>query len=226
MASEAAESGQAGPFTVMLSCFLSVINNERFWAEAFFDQFKTADPDAMATELVAVLSHFTDHNYHEMAADLIRRLIASRPRLQPLTESTLQSDLLSSLEREQHSSVRDKIYDAVPEHAAAVGEWPELVPFLLHCVSSKDPRLQQVALGIYPGLPYHIAESALEPVLIECMNTASSKEVRMAAVITAVRFFQISPSASEPDFLRLQPMMLKELKAARRPSGTRSCRWW
>lgn len=68
------------------------------------------------------------------------RRITFRPRLNPLTESTLQSDLLSSsLKREQHSSVRNKISGAVWE-LAVVGELPEHVPFFLHRVFSVDSR--------------------------------------------------------------------------------------
>ena len=100
-----------------------------------------------------------------MSAILLRRQLTDIwPRLADSTRSALKSLVLTSLQTEQIKSISKKLCDTVSELASLLlpdNSWPELLPFIFHCVTSDNLNLQELSLIIFAQLAHYIGETLI-----------------------------------------------------------------
>ncbi|XP_040372293.1 importin-5 isoform X1 [Rosa chinensis] len=218
-------------FETLISHLMSSSNEQRSQAEALFNLCKQAHADALLLKLVHVLQASTRPEARTMSVILLRRQLTRDdsflwPRLSPSTQSTLKSTLLTCLQSESTKSMAKKLCDTVSELASAIlpdNQWPELLPFMFHCVTSDNSKLQESALLIFAQLAHYIGETlvpqltTLHSVFYQCLSNAAGKsaDVRIAALGASVNFIQCLTSASDRDrFQDLLPLMMQTLTEA------------
>ncbi|KAM5550342.1 hypothetical protein ABKV19_027497 [Rosa sericea] len=218
-------------FETLISHLMSSSNEQRSQAEALFNLCKQAHPDALLLKLVHVLQASTRPESRTMSVILLRRQLTRDdsflwPRLSASTQSTLKSTLLTCLQSESTKSMSKKLCDTVSELASAIlpdNQWPELLPFMFHCVTSENSKLQESALLIFAQLAHYIGETlvpqltTLHSVFYQCLSNAAGKsgDVRIAALGASVNFIQCLTSASDRDrFQDLLPLMMQTLTEA------------
>ncbi|KAK7247138.1 hypothetical protein RIF29_42015 [Crotalaria pallida] len=224
-------------FETLISHLMSSSNDQRSHAETLFNLCKQNDPNTLSLKLAHLLHSSPHHEARAMSAILLRKQLTRLhsdsddtnylwPRLNPTTQSTLKSLLLSSLQSEQTKSISKKLCDTVSELASGIvpdNGWPELLPFMFHCVSSSDsPKLQESAFLIFAQLSQYIGDSLvphikhLHAIFLQCLTSpAVDSDVRIAALNAVINFIQcLSGSADRDRFQDLLPAMMRTLTEA------------
>ncbi|KAG6605836.1 importin-5 [Cucurbita pepo subsp. pepo] len=218
------------PFETLLSHLMSSSNEQRSQAELVFNLCKQTDPDSLSVKLAHLLQFSPQVETRAMSAVLLRKQLTRDdsylwPRLNPSTQSTLKSILLSCIQREEAKSISKKLCDTVSELASGIlpdNGWPELLPFMFQCVSSDSPKLQESAFLIFAQLSHYIGDTLvphikhLHGVFLQCLtSTSSSTDVKIAALNAVISFIQcLSNSADRDRFQDLLPPMMSTLMEA------------
>ncbi|GMH20087.1 hypothetical protein Nepgr_021928 [Nepenthes gracilis] len=217
------------PFETLVSHLMSTNNDQRSQAESLFNLCKQHHPDALSLKLAHLLQSSFHPEARAMAAILLRKQLTRDnsylwPHLNPSTQSTLKSILLACVQREASKTILKKLCDTVSELASGIlpdNGWPELLPFMLQCVTSDDPRLRESALLIFAQLAQYIGETliphldTLHTVFLQCLSSGSNPDVRIAALSASINFIQCLTNASDRDrFQDLLPLMMQTLTEA------------
>ena len=218
------------PFETLLSHLMSSSNEQRSQAELVFNLCKQTDPDSLSLKLAHLLQFSPQPEARAMAAVLLRKQLTRDdsylwPRLNPSSQSSLKSILLSCIQREDSKSISKKLCDTVSELASGIlpdNGWPELLPFMFQCVSSDSPKLQESAFLIFAQLSHYIGDTLvphikhLHGVFLQCLtSTTSSTDVKIAALNAVISFIQcLSNSADRDRFQDLLPPMMRTLMEA------------
>ena len=145
------------------------------------------------------------------------------PKLSPAGQQTVKTELLNSIKEEQTRSLTRKVCDCVAELGAGVLEdagWNELLPFMLQCVQSGDPRLMESSLLIFAQLARYVM-----PVLQQYLGTLHSAlgagmshdvmDVKIAAFKATTTFIQMLENPVDRDqFQQMVPLLLSVVGAA------------
>lgn len=213
-------------FETLISHLMSSTNEQRSHAESLFNLCKQSHPDALALQLSNLLQSSPRPESRTMSAILLRRQLTDIwPRLADSTRSALKSLVLTSLQTEQIKSISKKLCDTVSELASLLlpeNSWPELLPFIFHCVTSDNLNLQELSLIIFAQLAHYIGETlvphltTLHDVFLNCLaSPRSNSDVRIASLGAAINFVQCLSSASDRDrFQDLLPLMMQTLTEA------------
>ncbi|KAK9986830.1 hypothetical protein SO802_031781 [Lithocarpus litseifolius] len=213
-------------FETLISHLMSSTNDQRSHAESLFNLCKQSHPDALALQLSNLLQSSPRPESRTMSAILLRRQLTDIwPRLADSTRSALKSLVLTSLQTEQIKSISKKLCDTVSELASLLlpdNSWPELLPFIFHCVTSDNLSLQELSLIIFAQLAHYIGETlvphltTLHDVFLNCLaSPRSNSDVRIASLGAAINFVQCLSSASDRDrFQDLLPLMMQTLTEA------------
>ncbi|KAE8649420.1 hypothetical protein Csa_021659 [Cucumis sativus] len=209
---------------------MSSSNEQRSQAELVFNLCKQTDPDSLSLKLAHLLQFSPQPEARAMAAVLLRKQLTRDdsylwPRLNPSSQSSLKSILLSCIQREDSKSISKKLCDTVSELASGIlpdNGWPELLPFMFQCVSSDSPKLQESAFLIFAQLSHYIGDTLvphikhLHGVFLQCLtSTTSSTDVKIAALNAVISFIQcLSNSADRDRFQDLLPPMMRTLMEA------------
>ncbi|CAM8887011.1 unnamed protein product [Rhodiola kirilowii] len=239
MATDASQIQQAqiaailGPdftqFETLISHLMSSTNDQRSQAENLFNICKQSHPDALILKLAQLLHESPHAEARAMSAILLRKQLTSDdsfiwPRLADATRANIKSLLLNCLQRDDTKSITKKLCDTISELASAIlpdNGWPELLPFMFHCVNSDNQRLQESALMIFAQLAQYIGDiliphlTALHALFFKCLSPATNTDVRIAALGASINFIQCLSSAGERDmFQDLLPLMMQTLTEA------------
>ncbi|KAJ7976391.1 importin-5-like [Quillaja saponaria] len=216
-------------FETLISNLMSSTNDQRSQAESIFNLCKQSQPDALCIKLAHVLQSSPHPEARTMSAILLRRQLTRDdsflwPQLTPTTQATLKAIFLNCLQREDIKSISKKLCDTVSELASGIlpdGGWPELLPFMFQCVTSENPKLQELALLIFGQLANYIGEilvpqlNTLHSVFLQCLGSSKSSDVRIAALGASINFVQCLSTPSDRDrFQDLLPLMMQTLTEA------------
>ncbi|KAJ7980581.1 importin-5 [Quillaja saponaria] len=217
-------------FETLISHLMSSSNEQRSQAELLFNLCKQTDPDSLSLKLAHLLQFSQHLEARAMSAILLRKQLTRDdsylwPRLNPATQSSLKSILLSCIQSEQAKSISKKLCDTISELASGIlpeNGWPELLPFIFQCVSSDSPKLQESAFLIFAQLSQYIGDSLtphikhLHAVFLQCLTSSTSNsDVRIAALNAVINFIQcLTNSADRDRFQDLLPAMMRTLTEA------------
>jgi hypothetical protein len=145
------------------------------------------------------------------------------PNLSEPAKNAIKSELLNAIKDEQTRSLSHKICDCVGELGAGIIEengWPELLPFMLQCVQSGDPRIMECALLIFEQLARYVMNvlqqylGTLHTALTACL-AHNTMEVKLAAFKASATFIQMLENPVDRDqFQSMVPLMLNVIGAA------------
>ncbi|KAL3529778.1 hypothetical protein ACH5RR_009100 [Cinchona calisaya] len=217
------------PFETLISHLMSSSNEQRSQAESIFNLIKQTDPNSLALKLAQIFSASPHAEARAMSAILLRKQLTGDAsyiwsRLNPATQSTIKSVLLTSIQNETSKSIIKKLCDTISELASSIlpeNEWPELLPFMFQCVTSNDAKLQESAFFIFSQLA-QCTEDTLVPyikdlhaVFLQVLNHSSSSDVKIAALSAVIYFIQFLNDPSDRDrFQDLLPVMMRTLTQA------------
>jgi len=213
--------GGGANFEALVSHLLSGDDSIRKPAEDLFEKSKE-QPDALATNLIAVLRQSQLVEHRIFAAVMLRKVLGKDdpPLLlscNQQVQALVQKELLASLKDETQKTVVKKVCHAVAELGAAVSEqngWPDLLPFLFQMIHSPQPDHIESALIILGNLASFMIDGMrphldqLVQVLGQCLSHAN-KDVQLAALAAASAFIQVLEEPAERD--KFQHMILPML---------------
>ncbi|KAB2607538.1 importin-5-like [Pyrus ussuriensis x Pyrus communis] len=217
------------PFQTLISHLMSSANEQRSQAELLFNLCKQTDPDSLSLKLAHLLQFSPAAEARAMSAILLRKQLTRDdsylwPRLNPTTQSTLKTVLLTCIQQEDTKSISKKLCDTISELASGIlpdNGWPELLPFMFHCVSSDSPKLQEAAFLIFAQLSQYIGDTMvphikeLHAVFLHSLGNSPSPDVKIAALNAVINFIQCLTSSADRDrFQDLLPAMMKTLMEA------------
>uniref|UniRef100_A0A7N0ZTG6 Importin N-terminal domain-containing protein n=1 Tax=Kalanchoe fedtschenkoi TaxID=63787 RepID=A0A7N0ZTG6_KALFE len=216
-------------FETLISHLMSSTNDLRSQAETLFNICKQNHPDALSLKLAHILHASPHAEARAMSAILLRKQLTRDdsfiwPRLSESTRADIKSVLLNCLQREDAKTITKKLCDTISELASAImpdNGWPEMLPFMFHCVSSDNHRLQESALMIFAQLAQYIGDTliphltALHALFLKCLAPPTNSDVRIAALGASINFIQCLSSAGDRDrFQDLLPLMMQTLTEA------------
>ncbi|WMV56475.1 hypothetical protein MTR67_049860 [Solanum verrucosum] len=208
---------------------MSTSNEQRSQAESIFNLIKQNDPNSLAIKLANLLTTSPHIEPRAMSAILLRKLLTRDddfiwPKLTHSTQSSIKSLLLTCIQHEQSKSIIKKLCDTISELASSIlpeNQWPEILPFMFHSVTSHSPKLQESAFFIFAQLAQYIGDilvpytKDLHSVFLQNLNNSSNPDVRIAALSAAINFIQCLAIASQRDrFQDLLPGMMSTLTEA------------
>ncbi|KAK6772665.1 hypothetical protein RDI58_027903 [Solanum bulbocastanum] len=217
------------PFETLISHLMSTSNEQRSQAESIFNLIKQNDPNSLAIKLANLLTTSPHIEPRAMSAILLRKLLTRDddfiwPKLTHSTQSSIKSLLLTCIQHEQSKSIIKKLCDTISELASSIlpeNQWPEILPFIFHSVTSDSPKLQESAFLIFAQLAQYIGgilvpyTKDLHSVFLQNLNNSSNPDVRIAALSAAINFIQCLAIASQRDrFQDLLPGMMSTLTEA------------
>ncbi|KAL3351052.1 hypothetical protein AABB24_019583 [Solanum stoloniferum] len=217
------------PFETLISHLMSTSNEQRSQAESIFNLIKQNDPNSLAIKLANLLTTSPHIEPRAMSAILLRKLLTRDddfiwPKLTHSTQSSIKSLLLTCIQHEQSKSIIKKLCDTISELASSIlpeNQWPEILPFMFHSVTSHSPKLQESAFFIFAQLAQYIGDilvpytKDLHSVFLQNLNNSSNPDVRIAALSAAINFIQCLAIASQRDrFQDLLPGMMSTLTEA------------
>lgn len=226
-------------FEALINHLMSSANDQRSQAESLFNLCCSAQPDALVTKLAQILHSSPHLELRAMSAILLRKQLTRIgggdedgstdgylwTRLNPATQTSLKSILLSTVQREEAKTITRKLCDTVSELAGNLlpdNAWPELLPFMFQSVTSDSPKLQESALLIFSQLAQYIGETliphlqTLHTVFLTCLSSSSATaDVRIAALGASINLIQCLTDSSDRDrFQDLLPAMMMTLTEA------------
>ncbi|KAL4539354.1 hypothetical protein Ndes2437B_g02265 [Nannochloris sp. 'desiccata'] len=220
-------AGDASAFEGLLQLLMSAQNEERSRAENIFSELKKhADP--CAQHLIRSLRTSPNLECRSLCAVLLRKVITTDskslwPNLSNPAKDAIKSELLNAIKEEQTRSLSHKICDCIGELGAGIIEengWPELLPFMLQCVQSGDPRIMECALLIFEQLARYVMNvlqqylGTLHTSLTACL-AHNTMEVKLAAFKATATFIQMLENPVDRDqFQSMVPLMLSVIGAA------------
>ncbi|KAM2244227.1 hypothetical protein ACFXTI_005315 [Malus domestica] len=214
------------PFQTLIAHLMSSANEQRSQAELLFNLCKQTDPDSLCLKLAHLLQFSPAAEARAMSAILLRKQLTRDdsylwPRLNPTTQSSLKTILLTCIQQEDNKSISKKLCDTISELASGIlpdNGWPELLPFMFQCVSSDSPKLQESAFLIFALLSQYIGETMvphikeLHAVFLHSLRNSPSPDVKIAALNAVINFIQCLTSSGDRDrFQDLLPAMMKTL---------------
>ncbi|KAM2985013.1 hypothetical protein FF2_005466 [Malus domestica] len=214
------------PFQTLIAHLMSSANEQRSQAELLFNLCKQTDPDSLCLKLAHLLQFSPAAEARAMSAILLRKQLTRDdsylwPRLNPTTQSSLKTILLTCIQQEDNKSISKKLCDTISELASGIlpdNGWPELLPFMFQCVSSDSPKLQESAFLIFALLSQYIGETMvphikeLHAVFLHSLGNSPSPDVKIAALNAVINFIQCLTSSGDRDrFQDLLPAMMKTL---------------
>ena len=229
------------PFETLISSLMSSSNEQRSQAELAFNLCKETHPDSLTLKLAHLLQFSPHPEVRAMSTILLRKLLTRDsypqssssssssssyvwPRLSPASQSSLKTILLGCLQRADARTISKKLCDTISELASGIlpdNGWPELLPFMFHCVSSDDFKLQESAFLIFAQLSQFIGDALvphikeLHAVFLNCLTNSQNSDVRIAALNAVINFIQCLESSGDRDrFQDLLPAMMKTLNEA------------
>ncbi|KAG5569096.1 hypothetical protein H5410_058862 [Solanum commersonii] len=217
------------PFETLISHLMSTSNEQRSQAESIFNLIKQNDPNSLAIKLANLLTTSPHIEPRAMSAILLRKLLTRDddfiwPKLTHSTQSSIKSLLLTCIQHEQSKSIIKKLCDTISELASSIlpeNQWPEILPFMFHSVTSHSPKLQESAFFIFAQLAQYIGDilvpytKDLHSVFLQNLNNSSNPDVRIAALSAAINFIQCLAITSQRDrFQDLLPGMMSTLTEA------------
>ncbi|XP_006367597.1 importin-5-like [Solanum tuberosum] len=217
------------PFETLISHLMSTSNEQRSQAESIFNLIKQNDPNSLAIKLANLLTTSPHIEPRAMSAILLRKLLTRDddfiwPKLTHSTQSSIKSLLLTCIQHEQSKSIIKKLCDTISELASSIlpeNQWPEILPFMFHSVTSDSPKLQESAFFIFAQLAQYIGDilvpytKDLHSVFLQNLNNSSNPDVRIAALSAAINFIQCLAIESQRDrFQDLLPGMMSTLTEA------------
>ncbi|KAM1802697.1 hypothetical protein ACFX12_028759 [Malus domestica] len=217
------------PFQTLISHLMSSANDQRSQAELLFNLCKQTDPDSLSLKLAHLIQFSPAAEARAMSAILLRKQLTRNdsylwPRLNPTTQSTLKTILLTCIQQEGTKSISKKLCDTISELASGIlpdNGWPELLPFMFQCVSSDSPKLQEAAFLIFAQLSQYIGDimvphiKELHAVFLHSLGNSPSPDVKIAALNAVINFIQCLTSSADRDrFQDLLPAMMKTLMEA------------
>lgn len=216
-------------FETLIIHLMSAANDQRSQAEALFNLCKQTHPDTLVLKLAFSLQSSPHTDARAMSAILLRKQLTRDDsflwkNLSVTTQANLKSILLDCVQRETDKTILKKLCDTVSELASRIlpdGGWPELLPFMLHCVNSTNFNLKESALLIFAQLSEYIGDTlvpyldTLHSVFFQCLASSTNSDVRIAALGAAINFIQCLSEAAERDkFQDLLPFMMQTLNEA------------
>ena len=145
------------------------------------------------------------------------------PQLSPAGKAGVKTELLNCIKEEQSRSLSRKVCDCTAELAAGIieeNEWPELLPFMLQCVQSGDPRVMESALLIFDQLARYVINvlqqylGTLHGALGACLGHANM-DVKLAAFKATTTFIQYLENPVDRDqFQSMVPLLLGAVGSA------------
>lgn len=145
------------------------------------------------------------------------------PTLLPATQQTIKTELLNSLKDEQNRSLTRKVCDCTAELGAGIIEengWPELLPFMMQCVQSGEPRVMEPALLIFDQLAKYVMPvlqqylGTMHGALTACLGH-ENMDVKLAAFKATTTFITFLENAADRDqFQSMVPLLLNVVGAA------------
>ncbi|CAN6555887.1 unnamed protein product [Malus baccata var. baccata] len=214
------------PFQTLIAHLMSSANEQRSQAELLFNLCKQTDPDSLCLKLAHLLQFSPAAEARAMSAILLRKQLTRDdsylwPRLNPTTQSSLKTILLTCIQQEDNKSISKKLCDTISELASGIlpdNGWPELLPFMFQCVSSDSPKLQESAFLIFALLSQYIGDTMvphikeLHAVFLHSLGNSPSPDVKIAALNAVINFIQCLTSSVDRDrFQDLLPAMMKTL---------------
>ncbi|XP_068337995.1 uncharacterized protein [Pyrus communis] len=214
------------PFQTLIAHLMSSANEQRSQAELLFNLCKQTDPDSLCLKLAHLLQFSPAAEARAMSAILLRKQLTRDdsylwPRLNPTTQSSLKTILLTCIQQVDNKSISKKLCDTISELASGIlpdNGWPELLPFMFQCVSSDSPKLQESAFLIFAQLSQYIGDTMvphikeLHAVFLHSLGNSPSPDVKIAALNAVINFIQCLTSSGDRDrFQDLLPAMMKTL---------------
>ncbi|KAG0492709.1 hypothetical protein HPP92_006107 [Vanilla planifolia] len=200
-------------FEALISQLMSSANDQRSQAEALFNLCRERHPDALVLKLGQVLHSSQPLDIRAMSAVLLRKQLASSggdsdespsyvwTRLNPATQSSIKSILLSAVQREETKSL-----------SSSVTPFRSLLPTFSPMESSLlifSQLAQYIGDMLLPHLP------TLHSVFLNSLSHSVSPDVRIAALGASVNFVQcIESTADRERFQDLLPAMMRTLTEA------------
>lgn len=181
---------------------------------AFLAESATCADDATKRAFSAVLFRRMAIKCPKGAESVTQRNIAYIPgpvRLQ------IQNILLKGFLEQQPNAIRHKLSDAISEVAKEAsltpGSWPELIPTLFEATASPDSSIRQSAFRVFSSAPELIDQSHMEQVsgIFARGFEDTDDDVRIAACLAFVAFFQGLPKSTWPSMAPLLPGLLNSL---------------
>ena len=214
-------------FEQLLSGLSSADNSARVQYESIFNECKK-QPDLLCLQLTRALRTSGAQETREMASILLRRVLTKDEvslwaNLQQQTQDGIKGELLKVLQEESARSIVRKACDTICELAAGIleeGKWPELLPFLFHCVTNGTANLKESALNVFAQLAEYIGDAlvphlaTLHGILSQCL-AAPERSTQLAALRACCCFVEsLENPTDRAKFQDLLPAMLATLGAA------------
>jgi len=209
-------------FEGMIAQLMATDNNLRGQAEAAFQDTKKTNPELAVSGLIHLLRNSQQEEVRAMCTVLLRRCIGKSgeslwPNISFQTQGVVRETLLSTIEAEKSSHIRNKISDCIAtlaSHLYETGQWPELLPFMFKCTKSQLEFHRETALQIFSDIAPDIGEqlrphfNVLKDVLATGLNDSSLK-VRVAALCATANFLAVLSEPNErAHFQQFIPLML------------------
>ena len=210
------------PFETLISHLMFFSNERRSHHELLFNLCKQSDPNSLSLKLAQILQFSPHLDARATAAILLRKQLTRDdsclwPRLSSSTQSSLKSILLWCIQREDAKTISKKLCDTVSELASSIlpeNGWPELLPFMFQSATSDSEKLQEAAFLIFSQLAQYNGETLvphikhLHSVILQCLTSSSSYDVKTVALTAAINFIQcLSNSADRDRFQDLLPTL-------------------
>ncbi|KAF9289191.1 hypothetical protein BGZ68_009889 [Mortierella alpina] len=217
----------------ILTDLVSTDNHIRSAAEDQLNkEWMLKQPDALLGGLAFLTRNSDDADLRSFVAVLTRRMafktvpsgtaagdVTLWNMVQEDTRVALRTQFLAALLNETNKSVRNKVCDTVAELArasisAAEMSWPEILPVLLECISSK-PELRESAFRILTAVPSLISSQPVDTLktVFEKSLQDENLHVRLATTKAAVAFLLDADHSTRNTLAPLMPPMLDCLNA-------------
>lgn len=224
-------SDAANVLEQLLSGLSATDNQVRASAEKLLDS-EWMNPDKVGMLLLFLAEHATlspeDHT-RAFSAVLLRRLSLKCPKNatsvtdrniahieEPIREH-IRNILLQGFVSQQSNTTRHKLCDVISEVAkedsSPQGSWPQLIPALFEATLNPDASFRESAFRVFSAAPELIDKSHLNQVssIFVTAFEDDNDDVRIAACLAFVAYFQGLPKSSWQSLAPLLPGLLNSL---------------
>ncbi|OIT08195.1 hypothetical protein A4A49_54750 [Nicotiana attenuata] len=153
------------PFKTFILDHMSRAKGKYFESKSMFNLLKQKDPNYLALKLTDFLGSSHDVAFREVCAELLHKLLADDNddcdddlctwnNLSVSTQSTIKCFLIDYIEQEVSESefIIQELRNTILYLAVSLvpdNNWPELMPFLMCCITSGSNKLKVLAFLIY-----------------------------------------------------------------------------
>ncbi|XP_009629529.1 uncharacterized protein [Nicotiana tomentosiformis] len=221
------------PFETFILDHMSRAKEKYSEAKSMFTLLKQKDPNSLALKLTDFLGSSHDVDFREVCAELLHKLLTDDDdgddvlctwhNLSVSTQSTIKCFLLDHIEQKESEFIIQELRHIILNLAVSLvpdNNWPELMPFLMCCITSGSNKSKVSAFLIYGLIADRITvvcSKHMQSQLLNALNddTGLDLDVRLAAMMTVICFIQsVSSSNEKEQFQDLLPGMMRTLTDA------------